>query len=239
MSRTPCNCRICRERRESIAAAMTAPYGSQPTPERIRVVYHLCRTRPSLEGAVRYIDQNGELFMEPTGGERVSWGFKVDPADPLKYNDYKGIVLKVELPSSVYPVLVEYVGGSNAGSLRYLDSDGRLWLDRSCTGQRMNSGFKPTAARGQYRNSDRDVVRECVPAATKAEPEKRYAVQMGDGSGSGPGNSMRLFSTESSARLDARTKAEAHPGKKVLLLAVTEVEACLVTIQTKAVKSWE
>jgi len=239
MSRTPCNCRICRERRELTAAAMTAPYGSKPTPERIRVVYHQCRTRPSLTGEVRYIDQSGDLFKAPTGGERVSWGFKVDPANPLKYHDHQGSVLKVELPSSVYPVLVEYVGGSNAGSLRYLDSEGRLWADRSCTGQRMNSGFKPTAARGQYRNSDRDVVRECAPADTKAEPEKRYAVQMGDGSGSGPGNSLSLHRTETTARAIARARAEEHPGKKVLLLAVTEVETCLVTIQTKAVKSWE
>ena len=239
MSRTHCNCRICRERRESIAAAMTAPYGSKPTPERIRVVYHQCRTRPGLTGEVRYIDQSGDLFKEPTGGERVSWGFKVDPADPLKYHDYKGIVLKAEPLPSVYPLLVEYVGGWNAGSLRYLDSEGRLWADRSCTGQRMNSGFKPTAARGQYQNRDRDVVRECVPAATEAEPEKRYAVQMGDGSGSGPGNSLSLHRTETTARAIARAKAEAHPGKKVLLLAVTEVETCLVTIQTKAVKSWE
>lgn len=74
---------------------------------------------------------------------------------------------------------------------------------------------------------------------TKAEPEKRYAVQMGDGSVAGPGNSLSLHRTETTARAVARAKAEEHPGKKVLLLAVTEVETCLVTIQTKAVKSWE
>ena len=54
-----------------------------------------------------------------------------------------------------------------------------------------------------------------------------------------PGNSLSLHRTETTARAVARAKAEAHPGKKVLLLAVTEVETCLVTIQTKAVKSWE
>lgn len=116
---------------------------------------------------------------------------------------------------------------------RYLDpATGFLYDD---AGDEVNSGFKE--------HWDGTWVCPCavftpdallVPAPA---PVERYAVQSGNGTGSGAGNSLRLYYDVSKARSDAQAKASDYPGTEVKLLKLTELDTFKVTIQT--LKSWE
>lgn len=68
-------------------------------------------------------------------------------------------------------------------------------------------------------------------------PVKRYAVQLGDGTGNGAGNSLRHYNDRVAAVQNAKEKATAYPGKAVKLLELTEVETFRVS--TITTKSWE